>query len=39
MGITSFAIRENVALIAMYTHDWKGLARRIRGSIASQVRR
>jgi nucleotide-binding universal stress UspA family protein len=39
MWITSFAIREKVALIAMYTHDWKGPARRILGSIASQVLR
>jgi nucleotide-binding universal stress UspA family protein len=38
-GITGFADRENVDLIAMYTHDRKGLARLIKGSIASQVQR
>jgi nucleotide-binding universal stress UspA family protein len=38
-GITGFATRENVNLIAMYTHDRKGLARLIKGSIASQVQR
>ena len=38
-GITGFADRENVDLIAMYTHDRKGLARLIKGSIASKVQR
>jgi nucleotide-binding universal stress UspA family protein len=38
-GIAGFADRENVDLIAMYTHDRKGLARLIKGSIASQVQR
>ncbi|MFQ6027142.1 MAG: universal stress protein [Dehalococcoidia bacterium] len=38
-GITDFAIQEEVDLIAMYTHDRKGLAKLIRGSIAVQVQR
>ncbi len=38
-GITDFAIREDVDLIAMYTHDRKGLARLIKGSIAEKVQR
>ena len=38
-GITSYALREGVDLIAMYTHDRKGLARLIRGSIAAKVQR
>jgi nucleotide-binding universal stress UspA family protein len=38
-GITNYAIQEGVDLIAMYTHDRKGLARLIRGSIAAQVQR
>ncbi|MFQ5934348.1 MAG: universal stress protein [Dehalococcoidia bacterium] len=38
-GVTDFAQRENVDLIAMYTHDRKGLARLIRGSIAKEVSR
>ena len=38
-GIVNFARREGVDLIAMYTHDRKGLARLIKGSIASGVRR
>ena len=37
--ITSFALKEGVDLIAMYTHDRKGLARLIRGSIAAKVQR
>ncbi len=38
-GITSFATAEGVDLIAMYTHDRKGLARLIKGSIATKVER
>ena len=38
-GITSLAAQERVDLIAMYTHDRKGLARLIKGSIAAQVER
>ncbi len=38
-GITSFATAERVDLIAMYTHDRKGLARLIKGSIAAKVER
>ena len=38
-GITSAATQEGVDLIAMYTHDRKGLARLIRGSIAAKVER
>ncbi len=38
-GITSFATAEGVDLIAMYTHDRKGLARLIKGSIAAKVER
>lgn len=37
-GIVEEAIDEEVDLIAMYTHDRKGLARIIRGSIAAKVR-
>ncbi len=33
------AAREGVDLIAMYTHDRKGLVRLIKGSIAAQVER
>ena len=36
-GITDFAAREEVGLIAMYTHGRKGLAKLIRGSIAEKV--
>ena len=36
-GIADFAAREEVDLIAMYTHDRKGLAKLIRGSIAEKV--
>ncbi len=36
-GIADFAAREEVELIAMYTHDRKGLAKLIRGSIAEKV--
>ncbi len=38
-GIADFAAREQVDLIAMYTHDRKGLAKLIRGSIAEKVQR
>ena len=38
-GITRFATAEGVDLIAMYTHDRKGLARLIKGSIAAKVER
>lgn len=38
-GIADFAAREHVNLIAMYTHDRKGLAKLIRGSIAEKVQR
>jgi nucleotide-binding universal stress UspA family protein len=37
-GIASFAAQENVDLIAMYTHDRKGLAKLIRGSVAEKVK-
>ncbi len=37
-GITSWAAQEGVDLIAMYTHDRKGLARLIRGSISARVK-
>jgi hypothetical protein len=36
-GILDFAINERVDLIAMYTHDRKGLAKLIKKSIAKQV--
>ena len=38
-GILDFAVREGVDLIGMYTHDRKGLAKLIRGSIAKKVQR
>ena len=38
-GIMDVAMREEVDLIAMYTHDRKGLARLFRGSVASEVQR
>jgi CRP-like cAMP-binding protein/nucleotide-binding universal stress UspA family protein len=38
-GIVGFAVHEGVDLIAMYTHDRKGLAKLIRGSIAEKVQR
>ncbi|MDP3063310.1 MAG: universal stress protein [Chloroflexota bacterium] len=38
-GITDFASREAVDLIAMYTHDRRGLSRLVRGSAAERVRR
>jgi nucleotide-binding universal stress UspA family protein len=37
-GIASFADRERVEAIAMYTHDRKGLAKLIRGSVAEKVK-
>lgn len=36
-GIADFAVREEVDLIAMYTHDRKGLAKLIKRSIAEKV--
>jgi len=36
-GIVDFAVREQVDLIAMYTHDRKGLAKLIKGSITEKV--
>ena len=36
-GIVDFARMEEVDLIAMYTHDRKGLSRLIKGSIAKRV--
>ena len=38
-GIVEFAVEEEADLIAMYTHDRKGLARLIKGSIARNVQR
>jgi nucleotide-binding universal stress UspA family protein len=38
-GIASFADREGVEVIVMYTHDRKGLAKLIKGSIAEKVQR
>lgn len=38
-GIVDFALREEVDLIAMYTHDRKGLAKLIKGSIAEKVQK
>ena len=38
-GIADFAVLEEVDLIAMYTHDRKGLAKLIKGSIAEKVQR
>jgi nucleotide-binding universal stress UspA family protein len=37
-GIVDYARREGVDLIAMYTHDRKGLAKLIKGSIAAKVK-
>jgi nucleotide-binding universal stress UspA family protein len=37
-GISTVAEREEVDLIAMYTHDRKGLARLLRGSVAQKVK-
>jgi nucleotide-binding universal stress UspA family protein len=37
-GIASFADQEGVEVIAMYTHDRKGLAKLIKGSIAEKVK-
>ena len=36
-GIAKYAAREEVDLIVMYTHDRKGLAKLIKGSIAEKV--
>lgn len=38
-GIVDFASKEEVDLIAMYTHDRNGLAKLIMGSIAEKVQR
>jgi len=38
-AIVDLAIREEVDLIAMYTHDRKGLAKLIKGSIAEKVQK
>ena len=38
-GIADIARREEVDLIAMYTHDRKGLAKLIKGSIAEKVQK
>ena len=38
-GIADIARREEVGLIAMYTHDRKGLAKLIKGSIAEKVQK
>ena len=38
-GIVDFARREEVDLIAMYTHDRKGLPKLIKGSIAEKVQK
>ena len=38
-GIAEFAGEEDADLIAMYTHDRKGLAKLIKGSIAEKVQR
>ena len=38
-AIVDFAVRDNVDLIAMYTHDRKGLAKLIKGSIAEKVQK
>ena len=35
--IVAFAVREKVDLIAMYTHDRKGLAKLIQGNVAQKV--
>ena len=37
-GIADTAVQEEVDLIAMYTHDRKGLAKLIKGSIAEKVK-
>jgi nucleotide-binding universal stress UspA family protein len=36
-AIADFAIQENVDLIAMFTHDRKGIAKLVKGSIAEKV--
>jgi len=38
-GITGVAAQEKADLIAMSTHDRKGLARLVKGSIAAKVER
>ena len=36
-GIVTFAVREKADLVLMYTHNRKGLAKMIRGSVAEKV--
>ena len=36
-GIAAFAVREKADLVLMFTHDRKGLAKMVRGSIAEKV--
>lgn len=36
-GIVDYAVQEKADLIAMYTHDRKGLAKLVKGSIAEKV--
>ena len=38
-GIVTYADQQNVDLISMYTHDRKGLARLMKGSVAAEVER
>lgn len=38
-GIASFAVKEGVDLVAMYTHDRKAMAKLIRKSIAEKVQK
>ena len=38
-GIASFAMREGVDIVAMYTHDRKGIAKLIKNSIAEKVQK
>lgn len=37
--IVGFGLRESVDLIAMYTHDRKGLAKLVKGSVADKVQK
>ena len=36
-GIVYFAVREKTDLVLMYTHNRRGLAKMIRGSVAEKV--
>ncbi|MFQ5872272.1 MAG: universal stress protein [Dehalococcoidia bacterium] len=38
-GIVDFAVKEKVDLIAMYTHDRKGLAKLFKGSVTEKVQK